>query len=75
MLTMSEYLERAEIHETDDTVEIRWTYNDRQYALLMASGMFDLLDISDGLPAPILSKLMRPVTWGHGDIMNVEVQL
>jgi hypothetical protein len=75
MLTMSEYLENVEIHQTPDTVEMRWTYEGKQYGLLMNQAMFDVLDITDGLPAPILSKLMRPVVIRDGDKMNVEVQL
>jgi hypothetical protein len=74
MLTMSEYL-YAEIHDSDETVEIRWTYNGKTYGLLMNQAMFDVLDISDGLPAPVLSKVMRPVVLRDGDKMNVEVQL
>lgn len=74
MLTMSEYLENVELHWNENTVEIRWTFEDRPYALAMAAGMYELLEIPDGLPAPILLKLARPVTVG-GDKMNVEVQL
>lgn len=75
MITMSEYLENVELHQSEDTVEIRWTFEEKQYGLVMAWPMFELLDISDGLPSPILSKLMRPITYRDGDIMNVEVQL
>lgn len=53
---MSEYV-NAEIHETEDTIEIRFEYGDKQYGLVMAQEMFDFLDVSCGQQTPTLVKL------------------
>lgn len=60
---MSEYLD-AEIHETIDHLEIRWRYEEKEYALTITPEMFDLLAVAEGQDAPILAKLItNPAAW------------
>lgn len=67
-VTMSEYL-NAEIHETPETIEVRWDYNGRVYGLVMGQEMFDLLEITSGNKSPVLSRIrmnLNNPTWNHG---------
>lgn len=72
---MSQYLEQAQIHETQDTVEIRFHYNEIEYALAMSQAMFDLLDVSCGQTAPVLCKVMIGLdhpSWSGGVMLTEE---
>lgn len=73
-LTMSEYV-NAEIHETEKTVELRWSYDEITYGLVMSQEMFDLLDISCGQQTPVLSKVMIGLdhpSWTGGVLLSEE---
>lgn len=65
---MSEYV-NAELHETAETIEVRWEYNGRVYGLVMSQEMFDRLDISKGEKTPVLRKIAVGIDspkWQHG---------
>lgn len=53
---MSEFLD-AEIHETIDSLELRWRYEDTTYGLVITPEMFDLLAL-DGGDTPILARII-----------------
>jgi hypothetical protein len=63
---MSEFL-YAEIHVTDETVELRWLYDDKKYALKMGHEMLDVLGVEDGQkPAILTEALVFDVDSGDG---------
>jgi hypothetical protein len=56
---MSEYVV-AEIHDSMDSLELRWEFDDRTYGLTFTPEMFDLLALDEGQESPVLTKIMRP---------------
>jgi hypothetical protein len=63
---MSEYVE-AEIHETDESVELRWRYNEKTYGLMMGQEILDVLQRESGQKTAILMEaLVFDVDTDHG---------
>lgn len=56
-MRMSEYLD-AEVHVNDDTVELRWLFDENKYALVMGHEMFDQLEVTQGQESPVLIELL-----------------
>lgn len=62
-VTMSEYLD-AEIHDSIDHLELRWTYEEKTYGLVITPEMFDLLCVDSGGASPILARIItNPQAW------------
>jgi hypothetical protein len=62
---MSEYLD-AEIHETDESVELRWRYNGITYGIIMGQELFDVLQREPGARTAILTEVLVHDADGDG---------
>lgn len=54
---MSEYVD-AELHETDETVELRWRYNEIEYGIIMGQEIFEVLQREPGQRTAILMETL-----------------
>lgn len=63
--TMSEYL-TSEIHETDESVELRWEYNGNTYGIIMGQEMFDVLQRESGQRTAVLMEVLAYDVDGDG---------
>lgn len=68
---MSEYLD-AEIHETDETVELRWSYNENTYGIIMGQEIFDVLQRQSGQRTAVLMEVLAYDVDGSSEAWDSE---
>ena len=68
MITMSEYV-YSELHETDESIEMRWLYDGKIHALVMGHEMFEQTIVEPDQRAPALMELLvfDPNDAGSGE--------